>query len=96
MEIRLSEANTVIFLDFNRFICIQGVIKRWLTHLGKTRADMTEGCPEKIDFGFLKWVWQYPAISRPKTIEKISKYKGVELIIIKNRRMLKRFISEII
>ena len=95
LEIRLEKADTVIFLDFNRFVCIRGVIKRWLTNRGKSRPDMAEGCPEKIDFKFLKWVWRFPQDSRPGIIEKISKYKNPELILIKNRKELRQFIKEI-
>lgn len=55
-EGRMFLADTIIFLDFNRFLCLLGVIKRRIENGGKTRPDMTEGCPEKIDFEFLKWV----------------------------------------
>ena len=95
LEIRLNNADTIIFLDFNRFVCIYGVIKRWLTNFGKTRPDMPEGCPEKIDFEFLKWIWQFPSKSRPNIIEKISKYRNVALITIRSRKKLKQFINEI-
>jgi len=96
LEIRLEKADTVIFLDFNRFVCMRSVIKRWLTNIGKTRPDMTDGCPEKIDFEFLKWVWQFPLKSRPDIVEKVAKYENPELIVIKNRKKLKQFIKEII
>jgi len=96
MEIRLQKADTVIFLDFNRFVCLYSVIKRRLNYIGKVRPDISEGCPERLDFEFLKWIWQYPAKSRPKTIKTISKYKDkLEIIVIKNRKALKRFIIEI-
>jgi len=88
MEIRLAEADTVIFLDYNRFVCLYGVIKRWAVNYGKTRPDMTEGCPEKIDFAFLKWIWQYPTKWRARDMEKIAEHKG--LIIVKNRKQLNK------
>jgi len=49
LELRLDKADTVIFLDFNRIVCICSVLKRWLTNMGKTRPDMAEECPEKND-----------------------------------------------
>ena len=94
LELRLDKADTIIFLDFNRIVCMRSVIKRWLTNMGKVRPDMAEGCPEKIDFEFLKWIWQFPQNSRPTIMEKISKYK-LEPITIKNRKMLKQFILEV-
>ena len=95
LEIRLDNADTIIFLDFNRFVCMRSVVKRWLTNIGKTRPDMPEGCPEKIDFRFLKWIWQFSLKSRPTIIEKITKYKNIELITIKSRKKLKQFVNEI-
>ena len=53
---RLDTADTVVFLDFNRFICLFRVIKRYLNYRGRSRPDMGEGCPEKLDAEFLRWV----------------------------------------
>ena len=53
---RLDGADTIIFLDFNRFLCLYRVIKRRIMYSGRTRPDMGEGCKEKIDFEFIKWV----------------------------------------
>ena len=100
LEIRLSRADTVIFLDYNRFVCLSGVIKRWLAHLGKTRPDMAEGCPEKIDFAFLfaflKWVlWGFPAKSRKKIVKCLAKYKYTEQIVVKSRAELRHFLRTV-
>jgi len=95
LEMRLDKADAVIFLDYNRVVCVCSVVKRWLTHIGKTRPDMGEGCSEKIDFGFLKWVWQFPKGGRLKVIEKMSRCQGVTVITVKSRKELKRFLAEI-
>jgi len=93
LELRLTIADTVIFLDFSRFTCLCGIIKRRLQNIGKTRPDMAEGCPEKIDLPMLRWVWTFPSKSRPKLTEIISKYKDVELITFKRRREIKNFLK---
>ena len=56
-DYRMERADTVIYLDFSRFTCVWRVLKRWIRNYGKTRPDMGEGCPEKIDLDFLKFVW---------------------------------------
>ena len=94
LELRLERADTVIFLDFNRFVCLCSIFKRRLANAGKTRPDMAEGCPEKIDFAALRWIWQFRSKSRPVILEKVSKCK-VELIAIKSRKKLKEFVNEI-
>ncbi|MCH5185308.1 MAG: DNA topology modulation protein FlaR [Oscillospiraceae bacterium] len=56
MEERIKRADTVIFMELNRFICLYRVIKRYFKYRGKTRPDMGNGCPEKLDLEFIKWV----------------------------------------
>lgn len=55
-EGRLFLADTIIFLDFNRFLCLFRVIKRRIEYSGKTRSDMPKGCVERLDFEYLKQV----------------------------------------
>lgn len=96
LEIRLIRADTVIFLDYNRFVCLYGALKRWLTYFGKSRPDVAESCIEKIDFVLLKWVlWTFPNKSRKNIIYHLSIYNDKNLIIIKNRKALKQFLKTI-
>jgi len=71
LPFRIERADSIIFIDFNRYLCIFRVIKRRIKNHGKSRACMSEGCPEKIDLPFLKWVWNYPTHSRVNILEKI-------------------------
>jgi adenylate kinase family enzyme len=97
LEIRLIRADTVIFLDYNRFVCLYGALKRWRTYLGKSRPDAAEGCVEKIDFVLLKWVlWTFPNKSRKKIINHLSKHDSKNIIVIKNRKALNQFLRTIV
>lgn len=60
LDMRIASADTIIFLDRNRFVCIYQVLKRVKEYNGMTRPDMQDDCPEKIDFSFLKWIWNFP------------------------------------
>lgn len=53
---RINAADTIIFLDFNRFLCLYRVLKRYFKYKGKNRPDMGTGCDEKLDFEFISWV----------------------------------------
>ncbi|QQE80495.1 DNA topology modulation protein [Alicyclobacillus sp. SO9] len=59
MDIRIQAADTVIFLDFPRYICLWRAIKRAVQFRGKTRPDMGEGCAEKIDLEFIQYIWGF-------------------------------------
>ena len=92
LDFRIERANTIIFIDFNRVFCIYRVLKRRIMNHGKTRYDLGEGCPEKIDLPFLKWIWNYPKRSRKDIIEKIKRCdKNVHHL--KTRKDVRRFID---
>jgi adenylate kinase family enzyme len=94
-DIRFKRANTVIFLDYNRYICLYRIIKRWIQNIGKRRMDMAEGCIEKIDLPFIKFVWEFPKRSRYKIINKLDEYNNINKIILKNEKETKLFIKKI-
>jgi adenylate kinase family enzyme len=95
IPVRLKRCDTVIYLDFSRFACLMGVLKRVLTTHGKVRPDMGEGCPERIDLDFLKWVWNFNKNKRERNYRLLNETEGVRVIILKNRRMVKKFLSEL-
>lgn len=55
-ERRLAEADEIIFLDFPRLVCFYRAWKRFFRYRGQTRADMGEGCGEKMDLEFMWWL----------------------------------------
>jgi adenylate kinase family enzyme len=78
MDIRFNEADTIIFLDMNRIICVYRAIKRSIQYRNKTRPDMGVGCKERFDLNFLKWIWKYPKTNRPEIIKKLNQYTEKE------------------
>ena len=95
MAERIQHCDTVIYLDFGRIACLTGVVKRVLTTYGKVRPDMGEGCPERIDWEFLQWVWNFNRNKREKNYRLLNETEGVETIVLKNRRAVKRFLKSI-
>ena len=96
LDLRFSRADTVILLDYNRFICLFRIFKRWLQNYGKNRIDMGEGCKEKRpDLEFIKFVWDFPKKSRPKIIEKINENNRIKSILLKNGKQLRNFMKEL-
>lgn len=94
MEIRLNAADTIIFLDIPRIICIYRAFKRMIQYRNKTRPDMGEGCYERFSFKFFKWIWQYPKLRKPKILEKLEKLsKEKEVIVLKSPKDVEGFIK---
>lgn len=92
---RIKHCDTIIYLDFSRLACLMGVLKRIVTTYGTVRPDMGEGCPERIDLEFLKWVWNYNQNKREKNYRLLNEAEGVQTIVLKNRRMVRRFLKEL-
>ena len=53
MDIRMNAADTIIFLDIHRTICVYHAFKRVVQYRNKTRPDMGAGCEERFDLQFL-------------------------------------------
>ncbi|MBP0617375.1 DNA topology modulation protein FlaR [Jiella mangrovi] len=65
MALRGEKADTLIYLDLPRSLCMRRVLKRIALGYGRVRPDMAAGCPERLDPDFLKWVWTFPRHSAP-------------------------------
>ena len=95
MPERIAHCDTIIYLDFPRIVCLYGIFKRLLTNIGKTRPDMGEGCPERVDWEFLKWVWNFNKKNRERNYKLLNEATHAEIIVLKNRRAVKKFLKSL-
>lgn len=88
-ERRMEEADVIILLLFNKVSCLYRVTRRYLTYKDSSRPDMGEGCKEKLDWEFVKWILRD---GRSKTAR--DRYQWVmrqypdKTVLIKNQRQL--------
>jgi adenylate kinase family enzyme len=69
VELRRDACDTLIWFDLPRRTCMLGILKRIAGSYGRVRPEMAEGCPEKIDLKFFRYVWTYRRQQRPKLLE---------------------------
>jgi adenylate kinase family enzyme len=81
MPRRAERAEAIVFLDLPRWLCLLRVLRRVITGYGRSRDDVAPGCPERFDWGFLKWIWNYPIRSRPKTLKLLRGYSGIAVVL---------------
>lgn len=86
LDIRLPRCDCVVLLDYSCAVCVWGVIKRVASSLGRVRPDMGEGCPEKVDFAFLRFVWNFKKKSLPRIRERLDQFPDKRVIVLKSRR----------
>jgi adenylate kinase family enzyme len=77
---RLERADTVVYLDYPISLCVVRLLRRIWTYRGRSRPDMTDGCPERFDLAFLIYLLRWN--SGPKLITE-ARLKGHELKVIR-------------
>ncbi len=75
--------------------CLLGVIKRVIKGYGKTREDMGENCPERLDPDFLKYVWTFNQNRRAEYLDLLSHQQDKRVIILRHRRDGAKFIRDL-
>ena|ERR1044072_1581350 len=96
MKLRMPAADTVIFLDLPRAICLWRMFKRVLRYYGKNRPDMAAGCKEKFDLEFLLWIWNYPNRTRPKVEALLKDFQDkIKVIRLRSTKEVENFIEDI-
>jgi len=94
LKMRANAADTLIFLDMTRRSSYLRVVTRYLRNRGKTRPDVTEGCPEKIDWDFIKWIWDYPRTRKPMILRFLEKLRASKSVyILHNQREIEEFLN---
>lgn len=91
---RLERCDLVIWLDFPTWFCIYRILKRYVCNLGRVRPDMPQGCPEKIDWDFVKWVWTFNKTKRPRLYARLRELPQDKVVILKSPRQVRQFLKQ--
>ncbi len=96
LERRLAAADTVIFFDLPPLLCLWRVLRRRVRYHGRSRPDMTPGCPEKIDLEFVWWILSYRGRKRRTLLPKLRAWAdapGRRLVVFASSREVQAFID---
>ena len=75
-DLRAERADMIIYLDLPRPLRIWRIVKRRIMFHGRTRPDMADDCPERLDWEFLIFVWRWDRTSRSKALTLLEKMEG--------------------
>ena len=96
LDLRIPAADTIIFLDLPRLVCLWRIVKRRIRFHRRARPDMPAGCPERISREFVDWVWNYPRRQRPRVLDRLRAVAAEKrIIILTSRRDVERFIASL-
>ncbi|MBN8841687.1 MAG: topology modulation protein [Sphingomonadales bacterium] len=94
MAERLARADTVVYLDFPIHLCFWRALKRIWTWRGRSRPDMTEGCPERFDLEFLTYILRWNQGPKPRTEAILKGFQG-DLVRLKSPRALDDWLANL-
>jgi adenylate kinase family enzyme len=92
LEMRFARADTVIYLDFPRMLCIWRVCKRLFTfdkHLNET------GCLDGINWTLIKYIWNFNGDKRQGIEELSRRYPEVEFLVFHHSRDLNKYLENV-
>lgn len=94
LQQRIERSDTIIYLDYRRSICLFRSLKRTFISSGQ-REDITEGCEEKLDIKFLKWIWNYRKKYRKETMDLLDSTTSKRVLVFTSPGKLAVFLSSL-
>ena len=80
-DLRLPRADLVIWFEVPRLVCIRRVLGRVWRHHGRSRPDLAPGCPERLDWDFLRYIWNFDRDTKPKIMAGIAEWNAMERMV---------------
>lgn len=94
LALRLPRSHLVIWLRPPRRVSLYGAVSRWLRYRGRSRPEMADGCPEKIDLEFLRYIWNFETTESPEIEENLAAFgKDVPVCVLKSRGEARRLLA---
>ena len=91
---RLDRADTVVYLDYPIRLCVVRLLRRIWTYRGRTRPDMTEGCPERFDLPFLFYLLRWNSGPKLRTEARLHGHES-KVIRLSNPDQLRRWMDSV-
>ncbi len=89
---RFARADTVIIVARPRLACVGAVVARTARNHGK--PIQAEGCPERFDLAFYRWIWNYEHDSRPRLDSALQRHDHLDVVELKTRHAMTRFLED--
>jgi len=94
--LRFARADTVIWIELPRMVCLWRALRRALLGFGRSRADLAPGCPERIDLAFYAYIWNWNRVSRPGVARALEAFApDAKLVRLNSDRQISEFISSL-
>lgn len=96
LSIREAHADTIIYLELPLLVCLARVVKRRVKFHQQTRPELGVGCPEKLDWEFLKYIVTTYKRRKLTMRSRMNQYEqeGKEVIRLYTRRQIREYLQK--
>lgn len=95
-ERRMAEADRIVLLLLPRCTCLRRAFRRFRQYRGKSRPDMTEGCAEKLDAEFIRWILIGGRKKRTRgRYTRVSAQYADKAVVLRTPRELENYIKSV-
>lgn len=93
-DLRLPRTQLVLWVRVPRWLCVWGALSRALRWIGRSRPDMAPGCPERIDWEFLRYIWTFEEKFAPRVLAGLAQHgPDVPVLQLKSRGEMRQLLD---
>ncbi|SLN24634.1 topology modulation protein [Falsiruegeria litorea R37] len=97
MAYRAERADLIVMLDMPRSVRMWRVLWRSARFYGRTRPDMGPNCPERFDWAFLKFCWNYQTDGRLSALQFVTEWSDrCATRILRSRAEVEVFLTDLV
>lgn len=90
---RLRAADTIIYLDLPRRVCLARAIKRRLLEALGRVPGRPQGCRPMFNLRLFRWIWTFPHDHRPAYLTLLADHgRRKRVVILRSSRAVRRFL----
>ena len=91
---RLNAADTIIFLDMPRLLCLWRVFRRRFEYARKARPDLAEGSPEQLSIPYILKVLVFPYRGRKTLLQKFRYFAPEKIVWLHSEKEVSDFLQK--
>ncbi len=96
LSLRVAAADTVIFLDFPTAVCLCRSLLRVARSRRTPRPDMADGCRERVNLEFLRFIWGFRRAKRPDMVRRLRAVEGdKDVVHLRSSREADAFLEQV-
>ena len=81
LHLRVAAADTIVFFDFPTAVCLWRSVLRVAKSRRTVRPDMADGCAERVNLEFLRFIWSFRRAKRPGIVHLLRHVQGDKHVV---------------